>query len=598
MNIFSKINQKILERYPNIWNTKIVWILLIALCVHIIFFGIGFVYHSSPESLQERYILESFFTSGLIMVSVVISILILVGWLVYMFKNNAFKNFYPTTSLQLFGQFVQYFIIILVSTSFYFSYMFGIETYVKVNYPDAKMKQQIDLANKVYPFLSHNSEDYLLTNKRFPEIFSELFCETDPDEINYNLPYYRFYNEVYQFNEIYSVTVTERDSLSRFVYPKREAQLNIPLAYTDELEKKCIFYFKKNVVDMSDYIKDANLNYGNFSKVFYKFGDGSGLSNYIYDYESAVGNNESDFSMQSNMQTVDWLKTANKSDFNKLFTDYLKLLDKYKIKYNLTPETWVNLIFEKPNFEVSKLILSQKPYEDENMSYYNVETEYYDIVEGNTEESPLITERREFLKKATTKNYIESSNLKYLFENVDEIKTNNYFSTGLPIFFWIAFSFSTLIFSFRVTNLRALLFSIITSGVISLASGILFLIVGFVVFNDTMLVVLYYIFILGTLILLFPVVAPNFGSKLFRSILINISINGFVFYIFLILGIITAHQENECSKLNLNSSTYIPCKTILSDTEPEIISYILLTCGFLFILIYSQVIKKWKASAE
>ena len=532
------------------------------------------------------------------MVNIVISVLLLVGWLVYMFKNNAFKNFYPTSSVQLFGQFVQYFIIVFVSTSFYLSYMFGLETFVKVNYSDAKMKQQIELANQVYPFLSHNPDDYLLTNKRYPQIFSDLFCETDIQKINYSLPYYRFYDEVYQFNEIYSVTVTERDSLQRFVYPQRESQLNIPLAYSNELDTKCIFYFKKKVVDVSKYINNAKLNYGNFSNVFYKFGDGIGRNNYYYTDELNENKLDDINAFNVNKQNVEWLKKADKTEFNKLFTAYLNLLDLYKIKHNLTVDEWVGLIYNKPNFEVSKFILIRKPYQDEDYAYYAEEAVLYDPIEGNTEENPLITEKRQFLKDAYTSYYIESGNLKSMFENVDEIKASNYFIKGLPIFLWIAFSFSTLIFSFRVTNLRALLFSIISAGVIGLASGILFLIIGFAIYNSIQFVVLYYLLFLGLLIITLPIFAPNFGSKLFRAILINISINGFVSYIFLILGIISYHQEENCTRLNSYSATYVPCNTLLSVFEPEGWSYILIACGFLFILLYSSVIKKWKSSPE
>ena len=90
----------------------------------------------------------------------------------------------------------------------------------------------------------------------------------------------------------------------------------------------------------------------------------------------------------------------------------------------------------------------------------------------------------------------------------------------------------------------------------------------------------------------------NVGSKLFRSILINISINGFVSYAFLIIAIINLHQEEACSKLRVLSTQYVPCHTILEAFEPNVWSFIFITIGFVFIYFYSSVIKKWKASAE
>lgn len=615
MNIFSKINQNLLERYPSIWNTKIVWILLIAFFVHLLFFVIGFVSHSDPTSLQKYRVTNDFFESGLIMVSIVISILLLVGWLVLMFKNNSFKNFYPTSSLQLFGQFVQYFIIVFVSITFYFSYMFGFESFIKNEYPDAKMKEQIELTNRVYPFFSQEPDQYLITNKQYPKIFNELYCETDPAKINFNQPYLMYYNSVYQFNELYSITVTERDSLHRFIYPEREANNGVELVYSDEKEKKCIFYFKKNVVNVSDYIKNANLNYSNFSNVFYIFGQGNGngasYDRYSVTQEDLFENNNRIgdlIGFEQNKKVAELIKRNNKEEFHKLFSDFLFLADKYKIQHNLTPDKWLELVYNSPTFDVKHFILNHKPSLDgtSNYPYYDeygsvveeVIVEDYSINEGNTQEDPLITERREFIKNATTKFYLQSADLKLLYQNVDEVKSDNYFVSFVPVFLWISFVFGSLVFSFRVTNLRSLLFSIISAGVISLLSGILVLIVGFAMYSDVEFFILYYILILGTLILLVPIFVSNFGSKLFQSILINISINGFVLYVLLILGIINYHQENACRALNAKRTDYIPCTVLFESLDPGLWSLILLIIGFFFILLYSNVIKKWKASPE
>ena len=117
MNFINKINNYLIQRYPTIWNTRIVWMLAISLLVHIVFYFIGFISHSSPLSLQNSRVIDDYFSSGVIMVHIIVSMLMLVGWLVYMFKNNGFKNFYPTSNLKLFGQFVCYLVIVFASIS-------------------------------------------------------------------------------------------------------------------------------------------------------------------------------------------------------------------------------------------------------------------------------------------------------------------------------------------------------------------------------------------------------------------------------------------------------------------------------------------------
>lgn len=617
MNIFSKINQNLLERYSSIWNTKIVWILLIAFFVHLLFFVIGFVSHSDPTSLQDYNVLQHYFENGFILVNIVISILIIVGWLVYMFKNNSFKNFYPTSTFSLFGQFVQYFIIIFASTTFYYSYMFGFQTYINTKYDDAKMIKQIELINKVYPFLTFEPIRYTITEKQYPEAYANLYCETDPNKIDYSKKYYTYYNSNYQFNELYSVTVTERDSLKRFIYPEREALTGIPLAYLNEQEIKCIFYFKKNVADVSDYIKNANMNFGNFSNVLYTFGTGKRID-YSYDrYYDGIPELEATvdakIGLQQNKQVVELLKRENKQEFQTLFNEFLAISEKYQIDHNLTVENWLPLVFNPPTFDVEKFILKSKPQKDgyiDYPTYYDNEnavdeveaetTVYGDETkgEGNTFEDPLITKRREFIKNGTTEYYYEIENLKSFLENVDEVKNSNFVSESIVFFLWMAFVFSTLIFSFRVTNLRALLFSIISAGIIGLVSSLFLVGIAFVVYDTMAFVAFYYGIALGTFILLMPVIAPNFGSKLFRSILINISINGFVFYLFLILATIIANEEAACRKINFNSVGNKTCNSVVESLGIEFWSIALLSCSFLFILLYSNVIKKWKASPE
>lgn len=618
MSIFSKINQKILERFPSVWNTKLVWILLITFCIHLVFFIIGIISHLDPVSLQGYYVADDYFESGFILANVVISILIIVGWLVYMFKNNSFKNFYPTSSFSLFGQFVQYFIIIFASTTFYYSYMFGFQTYINTKYDDATMIKQVELINKVYPFLTFDPNEYLITQKQYPKVFANLYCETDPSKIDFSKKVYTYYDSYYQFNEVYSVTVTERDSLGRFVYPQREAENYIPLAYSNEQEKKCIFYFKKNVADVSDYIKNANMNFGNFSNVLYTFGTGKGAGyNYNRFYEEYPEEKETDSSigMRQNKQVVELLKRANKQEFKQLFNEFLALSDSYQIKHNLTDEIWLKLVFNPPTFDVQNFILKNKPVLDgynDYPTYYESQVIAHEVApevvaaeavaysngEGNTQENPLVTERREFIKNATKMNYYEIDNLKSLLANVDEVKNNNFVADSIAIFLWMAFSFSTLIFSFRVTNLRALLFSIISAGVVGLVSSLFFVGIAFVSSEKIIFLVFYYGIILGAFIILMPLIAPNFGSKLFRSILINISLNGFVAYVFLIIGTIAAHQESACRELNAKLIEYKPCDTILDSMGISFWSFTFLICGILFILLYSSVIKKWKASPE
>ena len=56
-----KTNQYLLERYPTIWNTKLVWMLSIALVLHLIFFVFGLFTLVNPKMLQDSNVEYIFF---------------------------------------------------------------------------------------------------------------------------------------------------------------------------------------------------------------------------------------------------------------------------------------------------------------------------------------------------------------------------------------------------------------------------------------------------------------------------------------------------------------------------------------------------------
>ncbi|MGO4710910.1 hypothetical protein AB4Y90_17735, partial [Chryseobacterium sp. 2TAF14] len=293
MQKLNKFNQFLLEKYPTVWNTKIVWMLLAAFVFHIVFFIIGYLSHIDPVSLQKYSVKDDYFRNGVIFIHLIISILLIVGWLLMMLKNNAFKNFYPVSKGKLFGQFVQYFIIIFSCTTFYFSYMTGFRMFINNKYPDHEMAKNIDIINRTAPFLSQNIESYTLENRLSPKPFYDLYCETDLEEIDRNKKFFVYYNRIYQYNSLYSKKSYQKDKRGNFIPPNPEYAQKIKPAYSSEEEKFETFYYKKDVVDLSSYIKTSQPSFYNFSEIFYDYDfkgydDGAGAveSHNYYDKDS------------------------------------------------------------------------------------------------------------------------------------------------------------------------------------------------------------------------------------------------------------------------------------------------------------------------
>ena len=61
MNFITTLNKKLLENYPLLWNTKIIWMVLVNLIIHFVFFLIGYLTVNNLADIKSQYNLESFY---------------------------------------------------------------------------------------------------------------------------------------------------------------------------------------------------------------------------------------------------------------------------------------------------------------------------------------------------------------------------------------------------------------------------------------------------------------------------------------------------------------------------------------------------------
>ena len=127
----------LLERFPLVWNTHLIWALPLILATHLFFFTWGFAM-VTDEAMGNYYFSSRNRFEGLPMVMNFIAIiLLLVGWLIHLFRNNAFERFYPVSRWQLFRQFVIYLFIMGGILSSGLSFMVGENTKVHWRYTDS-----------------------------------------------------------------------------------------------------------------------------------------------------------------------------------------------------------------------------------------------------------------------------------------------------------------------------------------------------------------------------------------------------------------------------------------------------------------------------
>lgn len=595
--IIYKTNQYLLERYPTIWNTRLVWMLLSALLLHILFFVAGFLTLTNPELLHEYNIKDIFFKNGAVYFNIMLSILLLVGWLIYMFKNNGFKDFYPTSNTKLFGQFISYILIIYSCSTFFLSYNFGMKSYIASTYPDAETNKEIEIANDVAMFFSENVSDYTIDNRNYPQLFFDLYCETTAEFIDESLPFKEFSGTSYQF---YSLKTKEIPTTDRHQYVSNtyseDSTLIIPV-FSKEVDDITILYIKDSVVDINPYLKTIKPSFYNASSTFYiskndTLAD-SNSNKYIdntieyntYDYNYYDNQNSTLRKFYRNKRNYELLNRKDKTEINTLFENFLKFSKSYRIPHNLTAEKWTDLVYHPDNFEVKHFIRTETKD---------------DYIFENTTISAERTKFEHFYIDRVTDYYYNNTALENVFENIETIKASSPIKDSIHFYMWFTFFFACIIFMFRTTGLKPLLFSVITVGVLALIVALFGTFLSYILTingDGIAYSIMYFLLLLYASIVLIPIVFSNRVHKLIVGICVNISIIGFPLYLALITGLITMHQDNACRNGKYYYESGNHCDTLFDWLEFNW-SFVYFIAALVFLFFFTKTLKKWKSLPE
>jgi len=143
----------------------------------------------SDEAMSNYYYYLGDNFKGLpMLLNFIIIVLLLVGWLIYLFRNNAFERFYPVSRWQLFWRFVVYFAVIGGIISSGFSFMAGEKAKVYWRYTDSYIHSVL----RQYPEDIRDSEREQLSDDQLKEyhiahnasqIKKQVFIENFDDEI-------------------------------------------------------------------------------------------------------------------------------------------------------------------------------------------------------------------------------------------------------------------------------------------------------------------------------------------------------------------------------------------------------------------------------
>jgi len=123
--MFNKIQNYLLLRHPLLWNIKIVPMLAVTLLIHALFFITGFAKGAiNFKQPGWEYNLDSN-SPTIVSFSVLLSLIVLIIWLVYYFRNNAYKSFYPKNSASLYKEWLLIVVICILNCSYTATFMYA-----------------------------------------------------------------------------------------------------------------------------------------------------------------------------------------------------------------------------------------------------------------------------------------------------------------------------------------------------------------------------------------------------------------------------------------------------------------------------------------
>jgi hypothetical protein len=187
------LQNRLLTRYPLLWNTKIVWVGSFLLIIHLLFFLAGFV-DFGAASFKVNYSLSSIISAGMVTFSILCSLVLLVCWLVFYLRNNAYKSFYIIDKYHLSKEFFIITLVFVFAINFFESYKWGGWLKARTITGKEQLVKEANIVNLAMAFVPTTKSAY----------FSLISCnENDPGQnIQYQENHDYFDTTAYDYNNV------------------------------------------------------------------------------------------------------------------------------------------------------------------------------------------------------------------------------------------------------------------------------------------------------------------------------------------------------------------------------------------------------------
>jgi hypothetical protein len=302
------------------------------------------------------------------------------------------------------------------------------------------------------------------------------------------------------------------------------------------------------------------------------------------------------------LQVQRWMKENKKAEIATIFQDYFAISNTHQLKSNITPATWMELVYSQPEFtKYTNIGTTERELQFE---YENSEVEY--AVEAAAGEQDFATDTSSVtLKKVDGQMYYYS---KYYVSQQVLVKyyTTIAASWENPLLDWdfimvvlyLSFGVSLLVFSFKVTAARSWLIALISLGVVQIILGI-----GTLLINFPMTFPVLNILLFVTLCIYFSIICIQKKGKRWSGIVLNQILwllPGILPMIYTTVMYLVKKHSGYNNRYNFQTKSKVEefPKIDWLEENGMLLVFINLAIVVLIMFTFSEIIKKWRGIPE
>jgi hypothetical protein len=446
MKIYKKINQNLLENRPEIWSSRLLILLFMGVGITLFSFVIGFLI-VDQETLHETRLKSYYFYSGFITVHIILSIISLLVWMYFFFRNNPSKNFYPLSPFYFQKLFIRLVVGFLFISGFsYYTFTYGV--YLKANalYSHEEVIENLTTLQRAEAFLLYDKNDYSFTKKIYPNQETNNYFLYNEEKYSWNL---------HSRHSIYNENSFIRKGSIRTIQSYQASEIETEKEPITIINNHKYKFFKTKKVNLNDkiyvcfdhgidlsHLKLKEYSIENFNSTQFRY---KGFSSKISPIELAK-------------QNYEIAKKKDTASIRKILIEFKSLLNKHHVEHRITPEL-VCKYLEFKNYQNLNVITKRYNYEH-NIQYEN---QFMLLEKEDNDFEKVIT-----LFESNSSQYIYFDKLETYFENyANQLKRpydKNVFSVCLVIVSILAAFFILL----QLNSIKNILVSAIVALVIFL----------------------------------------------------------------------------------------------------------------------------------